>query len=220
MAASEMKEELKAEAERDIQAQPNRFFDPQRRVHGLVIDSVRHYLNPSGMMHGVIGRRGAANGAAVARIGSVLNASVAVPGVSGDQVFRIAPVDFGHPGHALFVFDTIGGENKLADVLVLHSLNVKAGTAARPRLATNDPRPTQETLAQLRDAWQVDFLPGLKDRARQKAAKSGALADVAPEPAVRRSISVRLRIQACGNQGGAVCNTRQRETGLCGNTTT
>jgi hypothetical protein len=79
--ASEMKAELKTAAERDIQAQPNRFYDPERRVHGLLIDGVRHYLNPSGMMHGIVGRRGAANGAAVARIGTVLNASVACPAI-------------------------------------------------------------------------------------------------------------------------------------------
>ncbi|MBR1609835.1 MAG: hypothetical protein IJ678_09505, partial [Kiritimatiellae bacterium] len=187
MAASDAKKELQLAAEQDVQAQQNSFYDSQRKVHGLVIDGIRHYLNPSGMLHGIIGRRGAANGAAVARIGTVLNASVAVPGVPGDQVFRIAPVDFGRPGHALFVFDKVGGENKLTDVLVLHSLNVKAGTAARPRLATDDSRPTRETLAQLRNAWQVDILPGLKERARQKAAKAGAFADAAPEPAVRPS---------------------------------
>ena len=209
--ASEMKAELKTAAERDIQAQPNRFYDPERRVHGLLVDGVRHYLNPSGMMHGIVGRRGAANGAAVARIGTVLNASVAVPGVPGDQAFRIAPVNFGAPGHALFVFDTVGGENKLADILVLHSLNVKAGTAARPRLATNDSRPTTETLAQLREAWQVDFLPGLKERARQKAAGGrGALADAAPEPAVRPSSgSVAADVGEAPREGPAA--TRRRE---------
>ncbi|MGN0827438.1 MAG: hypothetical protein ACI4QD_05840 [Kiritimatiellia bacterium] len=91
-----------------------------------------------------------------------MNQSVEVPNVASPWHFRVAAVDFGIPVYALVTSRDVDGVEDVVGLEPLYSANVKAGGTARGQGRTNAVRPTQETIANLRRAWQSVFLSGLE----------------------------------------------------------
>ncbi|MBR0057456.1 MAG: hypothetical protein IJP66_09025, partial [Kiritimatiellae bacterium] len=195
---SSVRKELYPIAQRNVEAQPNHITLPGG-IPGMRIDGVDYSLPKDGLFHS-FGGRADKNSPAVAQIGDVMNASVIVPGIAGDNTFRIAPVDFGEPGFAVLVFDKA---NKLTDFR-LHSINVRTGTAARRVSAPAGSRPTAVTLSQVMRSWQEDFLPELSRRASEKML--AALRDSFPMDAKeRKAFHAENRGLAVGaNLGGRI----------------
>ena len=125
----------------------------------LMIDGARHQIAKSGLRHG-LDRRFQQIADGVVRIGDIMNASVAVPTSGGSISYRIAAINNGSEKYVL-----VSERNGIIDdVRILHALNVKEWRKEDPEQGVTPSMnlPSSITIANLKDAWEGVFLPGLR----------------------------------------------------------
>ncbi len=157
---SEHKVELEKMAYANVEAQPNHEIDKVTGGHCLVIDGTKIRISKSGLFHGA-DRRLQNIGNAIANIGDILNASISVPNTEGEYSYRIAETNFGRPEFVLVTLKNVDGQREVVDLKRVYSVNVKADNAAQSLTSTSIARPTENIIANLRDAWQRMFKPGI-----------------------------------------------------------
>lgn len=125
----------------------------------LMIDGVRHQIAKSGLRHG-LDRRFQQIADGVVRIGDIMNASVAVPTSGGNISYRISAINNGSEKYVL-----VSERNGIIDdVRILHALNVKEWRKEDPEQGVTPSMnlPSSITVANLKDAWEGVFFPGLR----------------------------------------------------------
>lgn len=164
------KPKLLAMAEADVRQQPNFTLDPEHGLPALRLGNSIFRITKSGLFHGA-DRRLPFNGNAIARVGSILNASVEIPNVPAPWHYRIASVNFGL-GNVVLIASKEAGKAGVEDIESLQSINVKEAHAARVATPTNTDLFTPRTVNDLREAWQDVFLQGMQKHVEEKAGEA------------------------------------------------
>ena len=128
--------------------------------HYLEIDGSLIEVTRSGINHG-LDRRYELNGYASALLGDILNNSVEVPNVESPMHYRIGKMDVGRVCYVLVTTKDSDGIGTVQNIEVLNSVNAKADGTAQGFNLTNAIRPTEESISNIRDAWQQSFLQNL-----------------------------------------------------------
>lgn len=167
---------------KNLAAQPNYAHEESGDRHCLVLDGQRWQVSKSGLRHGA-DRRFRENALAAASIGDLLNASVeTTPPGSAPWRYRVARLDA--PDGSRYVLTTFRDEGSgalMQNIAVMKSLNTKKGAAAQGFIPTNGAdssgNPDGATVAELRDAFNTLFRPGLEKHVSGKPSSATAEGD-------------------------------------------